>query len=650
MKHFNVSRQLALLLGAFGVMTVLSVTVFGLLLRQSVASSATVMVQATTQLGGSYSLLANLADLQGDIQRFLRVKDPDELEKILKEVKEEQQHGSELISAAGIAADALKAKYELLLAQQNIVLEETLKGNAADAYEKFFGPAATQYEAVLAELRKQHESTGKTAAAFLVTHRERVRSSMLWRGAALALAMAVLIGFGWRLNRRIVRELQHIGSIIAASSSRLADAVGQVTANSQALAEGASEQAASLEETSASLEEMSSMVKRNAENAQKANDSARQARDAANFGADQMGTMNTAMQAIKTSSDDIAKIVKTIDQIAFQTNILALNAAVEAARAGEAGLGFAVVADEVRTLAQRSAQAAKETSVKIEGSISKTAQGVDLSGKVAQSLAEILAKTRDVDELAAEVATASKEQSQGIVQVNLAVSEMDKVTQRNAASAEESASAAQELNSQVASLKQVSDELLMLIGAREEDPRLPSMSQAADADSSPHFPSLGERIPAPILPEEDSPALIQWDEGRMTTGVGGIDEQHQELIDMINRLHRACVAGAGKPQVRQMLDFLAAYVQTHFSHEEQVMEQHHCPAKERNKMAHQKFLKSFQKLVSAFEAKGPSTAVLIDLKQLVADWLKNHICSVDTGLRNCASSRAGSDHLTQVLR
>jgi hemerythrin-like metal-binding protein len=460
----------------------------------------------------------------------------------------------------------------------------------------------------------------------------------------------VLIGFGWRLKWRIVRELQHIGSIIAASSSRLTDAVGQVTANSQALAEGASEQAASIEETSASLEEMSGMVKRNAENAQKANDSAKQARDAANSGAAQMGTMNAAMHAIKTSSDDIAKIVKTIDQIAFQTNILALNAAVEAARAGEAGLGFAVVADEVRALAQRSSQAAKETAAKIEGSISKTAQGVELSDKVAQSLAEILAKTRDVDELAAEVASASKEQSQGINQVNLAVGEMDKVTQRNAASAEESAAAAQELNSQVAALKQVADELLMLVGRQAEDPRLPSMLQAAEADSSLHFPSLDARIPAPILPEEDGPALIQWEEERMTTGVAEIDEQHQELIGMINRLHRACVAGAGKTQVRQMLDFLAAYVQTHFSHEEQVMEQHRCPAKERNKMAHEKFLKTFQKLVATFEAKGPSTAVLLDLKQLVADWLKNHICSVDTGLRNCASESPGSGRLTHVLR
>ena len=127
-----------------------------------------------------------------------------------------------------------------------------------------------------------------------------------------------------------------------------------------------------------------------------------------------MQAMTTAMEAIKVSSDDIAKIIKTIDEIAFQTNILALNAAVEAARAGEAGMGFAVVADEVRNLAQRSAQAAKETAAKIEGAIGKTAQGVEISAKVAQALNDIVAKVRQVDELVAEVASASREQTQGI--------------------------------------------------------------------------------------------------------------------------------------------------------------------------------------------------------------------------------------------
>ena len=174
---------------------------------------------------------------------------------------------------------------------------------------------------------------------------------------------------------------------------------------------------------------MSSMTRRNAENAQKANDLAGQARHAADKGVVDMQSMSAAIEAIKVSSDDIAKIIKTIDEIAFQTNILALNAAVEAARAGEAGMGFAVVADEVRNLAQRSAQAAKETAAKIEGAIAKTAQGVQISGKVSEALNEIVTKARQVDELVAEVSSASREQSQCISQVNTAVGQMDKVTQ-----------------------------------------------------------------------------------------------------------------------------------------------------------------------------------------------------------------------------
>jgi methyl-accepting chemotaxis protein len=274
------------------------------------------------------------------------------------------------------------------------------------------------------------------------------------------------IALGWVIIRGINGALNRVAGALDDGASQVASAAGQVSSSSQTLAEGASEQAASLEETSSSLEEMASMTKRNSENAQKVNDLAKQARQAADKGVGDMQTMATAMEAIKVSSDDIAKIIKTIDEIAFQTNILALNAAVEAARAGEAGMGFAVVADEVRNLAQRSARAAKETAAKIEGAISKTGLGVEISKKVAETLNEIVIKARQVDELAAEVSNASREQTQGITQINTAVSQMDKVTQSNAANAEESASAAEELNAQAETMKQSVAELLQLVGGQ----------------------------------------------------------------------------------------------------------------------------------------------------------------------------------------
>jgi len=179
--------------------------------------------------------------------------------------------------------------------------------------------------------------------------------------------------------------------------------------------------------------------------------------------------MSNAMRAIKAGSDDIAKIIKTIDEIAFQTNILALNAAVEAARAGEAGMGFAVVADEVRNLAQRCAQAAKETTSKIEGAISKSEQGVEISTKVSGTLNEILTKVRRVDELVSEVAGASREQTEEISQINTAVGRMDKVTQSNAANAEESAAAAEELNAQAKRMQASIGELLALVSQSRGD-------------------------------------------------------------------------------------------------------------------------------------------------------------------------------------
>lgn len=278
------------------------------------------------------------------------------------------------------------------------------------------------------------------------------------------LGLALGVGVTIVISRGLNKLLRRLAFSLDEGSAQVAGAAGQVSSSSQTLAEGASEQAASLEETSSSLEEMASMTRRNSENSQKANELARQARSAADKGVADMHAMSAAMEAIKISSDDIAKIIKTIDEIAFQTNILALNAAVEAARAGEAGMGFAVVADEVRNLAQRSAQAAKETATKIEGAIVKTAQGVELNSKVARTLDEIVTKARQVDELAAEVASASQEQTQGITQINLAVSQMDKVTQSNAASTEETAAAAQELNTQAKSMKESVRELLQLVG------------------------------------------------------------------------------------------------------------------------------------------------------------------------------------------
>ena len=299
-------------------------------------------------------------------------------------------------------------------------------------------------------------------------------TTLLW-----VVPLSGLIGIGFLfLNRAIiVRPLNASIACIDEASWQTAAASDRVSVSSQSLAEGASEQAGSLEETSASLEEMSAMTRRNADNAGKAKSLTNQTRAAADTGVKDVAQMTDAMDQIKGAGDNISKIIKTIDEIAFQTNILALNAAVEAARAGEAGMGFAVVADEVRNLAQRSAEAARETAAKIEDSIQKSEQGVTISNKVAVSLREILTKACAVDELVNEIASACQEQSLGIQQINSSVIKMDKVTQNNAASAEESANAALQLSEQAGALNQAVLALRSLVGQQAPSPAVPPAPQ-----------------------------------------------------------------------------------------------------------------------------------------------------------------------------
>jgi methyl-accepting chemotaxis protein len=298
----------------------------------------------------------------------------------------------------------------------------------------------------------------------------RMLAQQVKSNSSLALTLAIIIALAVAITgllivrRKIVLPLNLVTEMLNSMVDQTRQSVVSIASSSQILAQGASEQAASLEESSGALEEITSLTKCNAERSNQAKQLANQARQAADVGSTDMLQMNSAMEAIRGSSSDIAKIIKTIDEIAFQTNLLALNAAVEAARAGEAGMGFAVVADEVRNLAQRSAQAAKETTSQIEAAVAKTQQGVQISTKVARNLQDIVSKVRQVDDLVAEVAAASQEQSQGLEQVKTAVAQMDKVTQSNAASAEESASAGEELSSQTKSLQDAVGQLMALAG------------------------------------------------------------------------------------------------------------------------------------------------------------------------------------------
>ncbi len=285
----------------------------------------------------------------------------------------------------------------------------------------------------------------------------------VWTVVLSSLLVVLCLGIGISLSTSLTRQIGEVSSHLLSASRQTASAANQVAQSSQALAEGTSEQAAGLEETSASAEEMAGMTARNSENALAAKSLSEKTSGLAVKSAKEMEEMLAAMSAIRVSGQEIAKILKSIDEIAFQTNILALNAAVEAARAGEAGAGFAVVADEVRNLAQRAALAAQETAKKIEDSSRNSRHGVEICDKVSESLRGILTNAQKVDEIVAEIAMASKEQTVGVQQINSAIGQMDSVVQAIAAQSQESAAAAEELSAQATELQSASHELVAIV-------------------------------------------------------------------------------------------------------------------------------------------------------------------------------------------
>jgi methyl-accepting chemotaxis protein len=287
-----------------------------------------------------------------------------------------------------------------------------------------------------------------------------IRNGVALIGAVvLAIAIALVLLFARSVSKPIMKAVDSLGY----GSEQVASAATQVSSSAQSLAEGSSEQAAALEETSASMEEMLSQTKANAENAAQADQLMAAAKDVLSKAANSMEQMGLSMGKIAESGDEIGKIVKSIDEISFQTNLLALNAAVEAARAGDAGMGFAVVADEVRNLAQRAADAAKNTQELVEDTVKRIHEGSELVTRTQEEFNQVATSAGKVAELVSEIAAASSEQSQGIDQVNEAVRQMDQVVQEAAAGSEESASAAEELNAMALSMQDTVEDLVGLV-------------------------------------------------------------------------------------------------------------------------------------------------------------------------------------------
>ena len=337
------------------------------------------------------------------------------------------------------------------------------------------------------DIQKELLQNDRQAAAELKVTSRWIAIGLI--GLAVALGAAIFIEV-----RSTSLTLQKAAAEIGEGAEQINSASSQVASSSQSLAQGASQQAASLEETSASSEEITSLTRKNAESSKSAAGVVATVNEQVKEGNQTLDQMVSSMQQINASSDKISKIIKVIDEIAFQTNILALNAAVEAARAGEAGMGFAVVADEVRNLAQRSAQAAKDTSALIEESIATSRDGSAKLERVAGVIRAITESATEVKTLVDEVNMGSQEQSRGIDQISKAIAQMDRVTQGTAASAEESASASEELSAQAQALNHIVGQLVALVGTAGQ----PSAASHLPRGDSPSFgaPTLGRSLNA----------------------------------------------------------------------------------------------------------------------------------------------------------
>jgi methyl-accepting chemotaxis protein/methyl-accepting chemotaxis protein-1 (serine sensor receptor) len=362
-----------------------------------------------------------------------------------------------------------KLDEEQLNPAENKVLE-TAKTNRAAATRLYFQeylPIRVKQMAQVDALLSQVTTDAAARAAGEQATLARAQQQILWvTGIALVgCALATLVM--WRTTARVSHRIAEAVGVLTGGMLQTRSAAAQVSASAQVLARDSSQQASSLEHTAASMTRMEALTRDNATHAAEAAsmmaDTDRRVGDASAA----LGEMAASMQAIEASSGKVAQITRTVDQIAFQTNILALNAAVEAARAGEVGAGFAVVADEVRSLAQRSAQAARETAALIEEALANTQHGGQHVARVKEAIDAIVASAGHVRTLVDQVSAASREQSTGISQVGETVLQMERVTQSTAATAEESAAASEELNAQAEVVMEAVTQLATLVGSTE---------------------------------------------------------------------------------------------------------------------------------------------------------------------------------------
>ncbi|MFA6288953.1 MAG: methyl-accepting chemotaxis protein [Opitutaceae bacterium] len=464
MKRSSLSTQLAFY-AAFSTLLTLVIAIGLLALVRHTQRKADLTAELIkTNKDSAYLLMESASTTHSNLNTTLRLKDPDELEQAIASLEKKQAAILGMLATQAADNPALKAAYQREIEASAVSIKAMLLGENAKAFEQLLETVNPLHDAFLAAIKLQETAVNRRLDETQAANRAALRRTLVQWAAVTGVSLLLLMAYGWNFRRRVVARLREAADAIGDVTELVSTHSKQVSEMSDGLSRDACTQASSLEETSASINEITSLSRTNHEQSQTAVVLAGEARAAADQGSRQITDMQQAMDEIKAAGAAIGKIIKSIDEIAFQTNILALNAAVEAARAGEAGAGFAVVANEVRSLSQRAAEAARDTADRIADSISKSERGALLSNQVFQSLAMITERTSKVDDLIRQIAGAIQEQDEGIRQVNTAVTQIDKLTQSGAAAAETGSAAATELQAQAVRLREVVGTLQQVVG------------------------------------------------------------------------------------------------------------------------------------------------------------------------------------------
>ncbi|HEY3489459.1 MAG TPA: methyl-accepting chemotaxis protein [Candidatus Deferrimicrobiaceae bacterium] len=471
----------ALICGFVGIIGVVN-------LNKSEKAQDYLFQRITVPLGEVGDASTHFQRMRCNVLEMIMAKDAGSRDKILNDkIKERRKSVDELMASFEktlitdegkvLFKDAVTSltAYSGLIDQTHALLTE---GKNAEAFALIENEGDKQRLIVQDSIDKMvriKEKAAKETDAANTKSVDAARTSMV---VLVLLCVSAALALGFYLSRSISSSLNRAVNSLDEGAGQVSSASTQLSSAAQALAEGASESAASLEESSSAMEEMSAMTHQNAENAGQARSLAEVAGGNVDKANASMGSMVGSMAEISSMGQEVGKIIKTIDEIAFQTNLLALNAAVEAARAGEAGAGFAVVADEVRNLAQRSAVAAKSTSDLIEATVQKIKDGTALVERTNMDFQEVANSVKKVNELVGEISAASSEQARGITEVGSAISQMDKVTQQTAANAEEIASSTEELSAQSIAMQDIVRQIRDLVRGGEAGSPPPAAPRA----------------------------------------------------------------------------------------------------------------------------------------------------------------------------